>query len=205
MDVSDLIAFEDEMTALFEAGKIKSPLHLAGGNEENLIEIFKEIDTENDWVLCGWRSHYHCLLKGVPPEQVKQAILDGHSISLCFPEYRVLCSGIVGGIAPIGVGIAAGAKRDGISFGGKRGFNPVPKVWCFVGDMTCTSGIFNESLRYAMGHDLPIEFIVEDNGMSVCTDTLASWGTEPVGRSKIRSYQYKLTKAHVGIGRHVRF
>ncbi len=195
MQASDLIAFEDEMTALFEAGQIKAPLHLAGGNEAALIEIFKEIDKNVDYILCSWRSHYHCLLAGVPPDVLRRSILDGHSISLCFPEYRVLSSGIVGGICPIGVGIAAGLKRAKLP----------GKVWVFCGDMTSMAGIFVESVRYAHNHDLPIEFVIEDNKLSVCTSTLESWGRERDVAEKVRIYEYTLTKPHVGIGRYVRF
>ena len=201
MNASDLIAFEDEMTLLFERGHIKAPLHLAGGNEENLIEIFKEVDKENDWVLCGWRSHYHCLLKGVPPEEVRKAIIDGHSISLCFPHHRILSSGIVGGVAPIGVGIAMSLKSRAQIVPRYK----TPTVWVFAGDMTSTTGIFNESLRYAMHHDLPIQFVIEDNELSVCTNTMASWGQEFSGKPILRGYKYKLTRPHVGIGKHVRF
>ena len=195
MTKDDLIAFEDEMTLLFEQGHIKAPLHLAGGNEDILIDLFKEINPKNDWVLVGWRSHFHCLLKGVPADQVRHAICQGHSISLAFPYYKVLCSGIVGGIAPIGVGIAAGLKRTG----------QPGKVWVFVGDMTAYSGIFSESTRYAIRHNLPIEFVIEDNGLSVCTDTEASWGTEVHRKNIIRRYSYKMTRPHVGIGKHIAF
>lgn len=195
MTADELIAFEDMMTEWFQHGNIKAPLHLAGGNEEQLIEIFKEIDLENDWVLCGWRSHYHCLLKGVPPTELAEAIGKGHSISLCFPRYKILCSGIVGGICPIAVGIAMAEKRR----------RSMAKVWCFVGDMTAAAGIYNESFRYASGHNLLMEFIVEDNGLSVCTDTQDSWGRGDGGHVGGREYEYKLTKPHVGIGRYVRF
>ncbi len=194
MNVDELQAFEDEMTREFEAGNIKAPLHLAGGNEQILIDLFKEVDRENDYILCSWRSHYHCLLAGVPPDVLRRSILDGHSISLCFPEYRVLSSGIVGGICPIGVGIAAGLKRAKLP----------GKVWVFCGDMTSMSGIFIESVRYANNHGLPIDFVIEDNGLSVCTNTLDSWGREWSG-DKVRDYVYKLTKAHVGIRKYVRF
>ncbi len=190
-----LIDFEDEMTLLFEQGHIRAPLHLAGGNEDALLDIFKEIDVENDWCLTSWRSHYHALLKGVPSEELKQAILDGHSISLSFPAYKILSSGIVGGICPIGVGIAYGLKRAKLP----------GKVWCFVGDMTSLSGIYIESLRYATNNNLPIEFVVEDNGLSVCTNTRESWGRELLIEDKVRIYEYKLTKAHVGIRKYVRF
>src|SRR5512147_2793322 len=105
MTPQDLLAFEAEMALLFEEGKIRAPLHLAGGNEQQLIDVFKHIDLEHDWLACSWRSHYHCLLAGVPREEVKMAILNGRSIALCFPEYKVISSAIVGGIAPIAMGI----------------------------------------------------------------------------------------------------
>ncbi len=195
MNADELIAYENAMTEMFDAGHIRAPLHLAGGNEDQLIDIFKEIDKENDYVLCGWRSHYHCLLKGVPPSELTDAIVAGHSISLCFPQHKILCSGIVGGICPIGVGIAAGLKRSGLP----------GKVWVFVGDMTSMAGIYVESWRYAINHDLPIEFVIEDNKLSVCTNTLDSWGQATRIESKVRVYEYTLTKPHVGIGKYVRF
>ena len=34
--------------------------------KRKIIEVFKKIKTK-DWVFCSWRSHYQCLLKGVPP------------------------------------------------------------------------------------------------------------------------------------------
>jgi len=191
----ELIAFEKEIAADFEAGKIAAPVHLAGGNEQHLIRIFKQIKPD-DWVCCQWRSHYHCLLKGVPPEQLRKAIHDGRSIALCFPEHRILSSAIVGGIAPIAMGIAYALKAQ----------KSKVKVWCFIGDMTARSGIVYETAMYADGHDLPIIFVVENNHMSVCTDTIASWGTECWYDDMIQhEYLYKLTWPHVGTGVFVKF
>ena len=89
-----LIAFEEDIAKEFNDAKIKAPVHLYSGNEEEMINIFKGINPE-DWVLCTWRSHYQCLLKGVPPEKVKSEIMSGKSISLCFPEYNIFSSAIV--------------------------------------------------------------------------------------------------------------
>lgn len=193
MTPEDLLAFEEDIAAEFEAGNIPHPVHLAGGNEQQLIELFRQVDKENDWVLGGWRMHYHCLLKGVPPAELKAAIMAGRSIALAFPEYRVLSSAIVGGICPIAMGIAWALKRQG-----RPGM-----VWTFIGDMTASTGIFTECMRYSMGHDLPIRFILEDNGMSVCTPTREVWGQQ-MG-DKFSGYAYKMTRPHVGIGRFVRF
>ena len=89
MKKKDLIAFEEEIADLFNAGKIRAPVHLYKGNENKIINVFKNIN-KNDWVFCSWRSHYQCLLKGVPPNKIKAEILAGRSISLCFPKYSAL-------------------------------------------------------------------------------------------------------------------
>lgn len=197
MTPESLLAFEAEMVTLFEEGLIRSPLHLAGGNEQSLIDIFKCIDLENDWVCGGWRMHYHCLLKGVPADELKMAIIKGRSIALCFPEHKIISSAIVGGIAPIAMGIAWGLKNSG-----KPG-----KVWVFIGDMTARTGIVGETLQYVMGHQLPLQFVVEDNGKSVCTPTQEVWGHPiiPACSSPVMSYNYELTVPHVGIGKHISF
>src|ERR1039458_6514323 len=141
MTPEDLTAFETDIAEVFNAGKIRAPVHLYSGNEAQMIEIFRDVKPE-DWVFCSWRSHYQCLLKGVPPEQVHAEILAGRSISLCFPEYRVVSSAIVGGILPIAVGIALSLKRQA-----KPG-----RVHCFMGDMTSESGIASECIRYSANH-----------------------------------------------------
>jgi pyruvate dehydrogenase E1 component alpha subunit len=198
----DLIDFENEIAEYFNSAMIKAPVHLYNDNEEQIIEVFKKhkIGPE-DWVLCSWRSHYQCLLKGVPKEKLKQAILDGRSISLCFKEQRVLSSGIVTGVLPIATGIALDIKRKG-------GTN---RVYCFMGDMTSETGMAHECIKYARAHKLPIHFIVEDNGKSVCTDTRATWNLEKltyegVNDDYVTYYKYALDKyPHAGAGSRVQF
>ena len=169
MTPEELIAFETEIAEVFNAGKIRAPVHLYSGNEAQMIEVFRDVKPE-DWVMCSWRSHYQCLLKGVPREEVKAEILAGRSISLCFPEYRVVSSAIVAGILPIAVGMALGIKRQGEQ----------ARVHCFMGDMTAETGMaFMNASSIPTNHQLPIRFIVEDNGKSVCTDTRETWN-QPV-------------------------
>lgn len=192
MTRDELIAFEKDMAVAFGRGEIKSPLHLAGGNEDELIAIFERIRPE-DWICCSWRSHLHALLKGVPPEEVKAAILRGRSIALCFPQYKMISSAIVGGNCSLAVGLALGARRRGSD----------ERVWCFIGDMTAKSGIAREAMDFAAGHCLPVRFVVEDNGLSVCTDTRAAWGMDE--GETFQTYRYQLGYPHVGIGKFVRF
>ena len=194
----DLRQFEEEIAAIFAEGKIRSPIHLAGGNEEQLIEIFDSID-RSDWVCAGWRSHLHCLLHGVPPDELKAAIIDGQSVSLCFPKHKVFCSGIVGGIAPIAVGLAWSEKKRA-----EENLGHCARVHVFLGDMAFEAGIVHEATKYAARHDLPIRFIVEDNHKSVGTPTQLSWGNIMKKPDVIR-YHYELTRPHSGVGRWVRF
>ena len=200
-----LVAFEERVKDAFLAGQIRAPVHLSGGNEGPLIAIFHEIK-EADWVFSTWRNHYHALLKGVPEEELFQAILAGRSMYCSSKEHKFISSSIVGGILPIACGVAMGAKR----------LNTREHVWAFIGDMTAETGIFAETVKYCGGHDLPITFVVEDNGLSTNTPTRETWGIEyPTGLSPwfigtnhgadVRVYHYERTYPHVGVGQFVEF
>tara|TARA_R110000824_G_scaffold77902_2_gene196806 strand:+ start:628 stop:1239 length:612 start_codon:yes stop_codon:yes gene_type:complete len=198
----ELVEFENEMADCFNDAQIKAPVHLYDDNEEEIIKVFKKHDIgPDDWVMCSWRSHYQCLLKGVPKDVLKEAILQGRSISLCFKDYKVLCSGIVTGAIPIAVGAALDIKRK----------NGKGRVFCFMGDMTSETGVAHECIKYSRNHNLPIHFIIEDNGKSVCTDTRKTWNTdnltyENVEDEYITYYKYKLDKyPHAGAGTRVQF
>jgi pyruvate dehydrogenase E1 component alpha subunit len=86
-DKHGLIGFEKTIADHWEAGRIKGPVHLSGGNEEQLLEIGKRIKS-TDWVFSTWRSHYHALIKGVPSEWLEQEILEGRSITIVSQEYK---------------------------------------------------------------------------------------------------------------------
>lgn len=184
----DLIDFEKEIKQMYLDGKLKSPLHLSGGNEEHIIAIFKDIKPD-DWIFTNYRSHYHALLKGVSQEWLKQWILDDKSIHVMNKEHKVVTSAIVGGTLSQALGAALAIKLKG-------GSN---RVWAFCGDMTAETGIFYEVSKYAQRNDLPITFVVEDNGMSTDTPTQISWGLQNGGPNVLR-YCYKRTYPHYGVG-----
>lgn len=195
----DLISFEEEIAELFNSAKIPSPVHLYYGNEKEIIEIFRDVK-EDDWVMCSWRSHYQCLLKGVPEDKLREEILANRSISLCFPEQRIVSSAIVGGILPIAIGVAMGIKRSG-------GSN---RVHCFMGDMTSETGIAHECIKYATNHKLPIRFIIEDNSKSVCTETKEAWNQDKLtyedsSNPLVVYYKYQTKYPHAGAGERVQF
>lgn len=198
MNKEQLISFEENIAEYFNNAMIKAPVHLYDGNEEQMIEIFKNVKND-DWVFCTWRSHYQCLLKGVPQDRVKQDILNGKSITLCYPEYNIYSSAIVTGNIPIATGVALDIKR-------KKGVN---HVWCFVGDMTSETGTFFENWKYAVNHDLPITYVIEDNGKSVCTETDKVWNTNELyfakETRKIIYYKYQTKYPHAGAGKRIQF
>ncbi|MDB5810230.1 MAG: hypothetical protein JWN94_2352 [Betaproteobacteria bacterium] len=199
MTKEELIAFEDEIAALFNTGKIRAPVHLYSGNEEQIIAAFKPIRAQ-DWVFCSWRSHYQCLLKGVPKDLVRSEIVAGRSISLCFADHRIYSSAIVTGVLPIAVGTAMSVKRR----------NDDSKVYCFMGDMTAETGMAYECIKYSRNHRLPIHFIVEDNEKSVCTDTREAWNQpqltyENKNDEYVSYYRYTTKYPHAGAGVRVQF
>ena len=178
MTPADLIAFEAAIAREFDAGRIHAPVHLSGGNEQQLIDIFREVKPA-DWVCSNWRSHYHALLKGIPASEVKRQILAGRSMFISSVEHRFISSAIMGGMLPIACGLAYAGER----------------VWCFVGDMCARVGTFQDAKMYAECNNLDVHFVIEDNGLSTNTPTLDAWG--PIWKEIYpHEYRYKRTYPH---------
>jgi len=190
----DLIDFELKIIEHWESAKIRGPIHLSNGNETSLIEIFKRINT-TDWVFSTWRSHYHALLKGLEPSFIENEILDGKSITVCNVDEKFYSSAIVGGTLSIALGVAQSIKKD----------NSTDKVWCFIGDMSFESGIFYEVHKYARNFDLPLYFVVEDNGVSTYTPTDATWNFKRDIPDDVVHYSYKSKYPHYGTGKWIVF
>lgn len=202
MTKEQIIAFEEDIAAVFATGVIRAPVHLRAGREDELIRIFKEYQiNDDDYVFGFWDSHELALLKGVPPAELKQAILEGKSISLCFPKYKVLCSGIVGSLMGTAAGVAWSLKQQG-----KGG-----RAFLFCGDMSAETGIFHEAVKYVEQFDLPAVFVVCDNGVSVMTNTRETWGaSEPWFKGtryerKIIYFKYTNGYPHSGLGKLIKF
>ena len=193
MNKQELIQFGEEIKELFLDAKIRAPIHLSGGSEEPLIEIFKQV-RKTDWVFSTHRNHYHALLKGIDREWLRNEILAGRSMHINNREHNFLTSSIVGGCLPIALGVAMAIKR-------KRSNR---HVWVFVGDMAAETGVFHECTKYAARHNLPMTFVVEDNGLSTDTPTQRVWGKGKGAPSIIR-YEYKRVFPHINVGQWVTF
>jgi len=192
---SELIEFENEIIEQWEGGNIRGPVHLSHGNEKQLIEIFKRI-SPTDYVFSTWRSHYHALLHGVDKQWLYDHILEGRSISVVNKENNFYSSAIVGGILPIALGVAKAQKLKVSD----------TTVWVFIGDMTFETGGFYEVHKYAQRFDLPIRFVVEDNGFSTNTPTKDTWNgvTRELPNDVVR-YEYQSKYPHYGTGKWVVF
>lgn len=185
----ELIAFEDNIQNLYLDNKIPAVFHMSGGNEEQLIEIFKEIDS-SDYVLGSHRSHYHFLLHGGDPDDLTNRIINGQSMFLYNRNKNFLNSAIIGGTPAIAAGIALALKKKGSK----------QKVWCFVGDGTEDNGHLFEAARYVEGFDLPCTFVIESNNMSIAATNEDRWGktahiTWPF--KCVRKYSYKFNRWHI--------
>jgi len=190
----ELIDFEAKVRDYYEDGKIRGPIHLAKNNEKELIEIFQYID-KNDWVFVPWRNHYHALLHGVDPNKLFNSILEGRSMGTNNVNPNFYASSIVGGILSPALGVAMALKRKGSK----------SKVWCFVGDMTSETGVFHEAFKYAKNFDLPIQWVIEDNDMSVHTPTEMAWGSKQDIPEGAIYYKYEMGYPHHGTGKWVNF
>jgi len=204
MDSKELIQFEKDIIEMYLAGKLPYPIHLSGGNEKEIIEIFKNIKKE-DWIVTTYRSHYHSLLKSGKKDWLVKKIKKGRSIHVHSKKYKIVSTAIVGGHISTAVGIAMGIKMN----------NGTNLVWCFIGDMTATTGQFEEAYNYSMFNKLPIRFVIEDNTKSTDTPTASAWVNDytddilfETGNPKetnIYYYKYKRTLPHYGCGKFVDF
>lgn len=195
MNKQELIEFERKIAEVFDRGEIPYPVHLSGGNEDQLIELFHRIKPE-DWVFSTHRPHYHYLLKGGSPEDLEKKIKGGNSMYVFDRKLNFYSSAIVGGTPGIAAGLAMAIKMQEIS----------GHVWCFVGDGGEDSGHFYEAVRYVHGHKLPCTFVILDDNLSVETPKQVRYGDcEIEWPDRVIRYKYERVWPHLGAGKWVDF
>jgi hypothetical protein len=209
-----LIAFERRIADHFEAGRLPGLIHLSGGNEQQLIDLFSGFErcesmpsfggksirpvAPGDWVFSTHRSHYHALLSGIPEATLEQMILEGRSMFVFAKPseslgVHFLTSSVLAGTCAIAAGVAWDIKQRGGS----------EHVWCFLGDGAEDEGHFYEAVMMVHGHSLPCTFVVEDNGVSVDTTTKERRGWhQPLifWPPCVRRLVYQRTWPHAGTG-----
>lgn len=219
MTKKELIAFEFCVKEAWESGRVLAPIHLSGGNEDELLDCFARIGPR-DYVFSTHRNHYHALLHGTDPDKLFAEIVGDVEHGTCKGRARSMgyidvsrnfySSAIVGGCVAIAVGVAWALKyeQQNNPLGIDEFATPPRHVWCFVGDGALDGGHFWEAYHYAVGWDLPITFVLEDNNRATCTPNKARLGVDGhlIPNNKyFRSYVYKPTYPHVGSGKYVQF
>jgi len=185
-----LISFENKMMDLFENGELPFMMHFCGGNEDQLIDFFKNIK-KGDYVLSTHRSHYHYLLAGGSEEKLENEIRKGNSMFIFDRKLNFLTSSIVAGNVGIATGIALSLKLK----------KSTKKVWCFVGDGAEDEGHFYEAVRFVESMKLPCTFIIEDNDRSVAASKKQRGSSYIMNWPKcVIRYHYSSTFPHIGTG-----
>lgn len=211
MTKDELIASEVVLKDLWEQGKIRVPVHFSGGNEDKLLEIFKEVH-DGDYIFSSHRNHYHYYLSGGSVEDLVKELTGDMEVSRCRAKSGSMAytdvsrhfysTAIVAGSCAIATGVAWALKQKGSK----------AKVWCFIGDGAIDNGHFWEALQYAQGYDLPIVFVIEDNDRSTCSSVKDRLGDQKLTArdmvmvsNKCWYYYYKATFEHVGSSKYVQF
>jgi len=188
-----LIAFENRVVQEWEDGNLPSLVHLCNGNEDALIDIFRDIRPQ-DYIFVSHRAHYHVLLKGMMPDALMSKIERDLSMFLFDKNLRIYQSAILGGCCGIATGVAKAIKDSGVD----------EHVYVFLGDGAADNGHLYEAAMYSTGHDLPITFIIENNNRQVDTDIATRRGEQyplfQMQSPKIREYHYTSKYPHAGSG-----
>jgi TPP-dependent pyruvate/acetoin dehydrogenase alpha subunit len=160
--------FEERVHTEFATGEIPGFVHLYAGEEAIAAGVCAHLGPE-DYVASTHRGHGHAIAKGCDVKAMMAEIY-GKRDGLCHGKGGSMhiadlsrgmlgANGIVGGGPPLvcGVGLTARVKRTqnvGVSFTGDGGSN---------------QGTFLESLNLAAAWQLPVVFVVENNGYAEST------------------------------------
>lgn len=160
--------FEERLHLEFAKGDIPGFVHLYAGEEAAAVGIMMHLN-DNDRIASTHRGHGHCIAKGVDVREMMAEIY-GKATGACrgkggsmhiadLSKGMMGANGILGAGAPLACGAGLAAK-----FRGDGGIGV-----SFVGDGASNQGMFLESLNLAAVWNLPVVFVVENNGYAEST------------------------------------
>jgi pyruvate dehydrogenase E1 component alpha subunit len=165
--------FEMKSLELYNAGKMAGFLHLYNG-QESVVAGIKSLMGEHDHMITAYRNHGHALASGMSMNECMAELLGkgtgcskgkGGSMHFFAPDKNYWGGhGIVGGQTPLGLGIAYAMK-----YLGHKG-----SCFTFLGDGAVNQGAFHESLNIAALWDVPVIYVIENNGYSMGTSQCRS-------------------------------
>lgn len=172
--------FEDKLAAVYIQQKVRGFLHLYNGQEAILAGALHAMDLSKDRMITAYRNHVQPIGMGVDPKRVMAELYGkatgtsqglGGSMHIFSKEFKFHGGhGIVGGQIPLGAGMAFGDKyfeRDNVTL-------------CFLGDGAARQGSLHETLNLAMLWELPVVFVVENNGYAMGTSVARTANHEEI-------------------------
>lgn len=160
--------FEQVALTKYQEDKMGGFLHLYIGQESVACGTISILG-DDDHVITAYRDHGHALCVGMGMNECMAELYGkrtgcskgkGGSMHYFAPDKNFWGGhGIVAGQTPLGAGLAYGLK-----YLGKKG-----ACLCYLGDGAVNQGAFHESLNLAALWDLPVIYIIENNGYSMGT------------------------------------
>ena len=165
--------FEEKAGQLYGQQKIKGFCHLYNGQEACIAGAVSALQL-GDKYITAYRDHAHPLALGTEPKYIMAELFGkasgvskgkGGSMHMFDKERNFFGGhGIVGGQIPLGVGIAFAEKYKGTN----------NLCITFMGDGAVRQGAFHEALNLAMLYELPVIFVIENNGYAMGTSLARS-------------------------------
>jgi pyruvate dehydrogenase E1 component alpha subunit len=160
--------FEQIALKHYQGGKMGGFLHLYIGQESVAVGC-ASLMGDNDHMITAYRDHGHALAVGMGMNECMAELFGkktgcskgkGGSMHYFAPDKNYWGGhGIVAGQTPLGTGLAFGLKYKGLT----------GCAMAFLGDGAVNQGAFHESLNLAELFDLPVIYIIENNGYSMGT------------------------------------
>lgn len=160
--------FEQVSLQHYQGGKMGGFLHLYIGQESVAVGTISLLG-DNDHVITAYRDHGHALAVGMSMDECMAELFGkatgcskgkGGSMHYFAPDKNYWGGhGIVAGQTPLGLGLAYGLKYKKIK----------GAALCYLGDGAVNQGAFHESLNLAALWNLPVIYIIENNGYSMGT------------------------------------
>lgn len=166
--MSRIRRFEQASLKYYNGGKMGGFLHLYIGQESVAVGTIS-LRGEDDHFITAYRDHGHALAVGMGMNECMAELFGkvtgcskgkGGSMHYFAPDKGFWGGhGIVAGQTPLGLGLAYGLK-----YLDRRGC-----CLCYLGDGAINQGAFHESLNLASLFELPVVFVIENNGYSMGT------------------------------------
>lgn len=173
--------FEERSLRAYQQGNIGGFLHLYIGQEAVAVGSVSVLG-EDDHVITAYRDHGHAIAVGMNMDECMAELYGkktgcskgkGGSMHFFAPDKNFWGGhGIVGGQTPLGLGIAYALKN----------FKKKGSCLCFMGDGATNQGPFYESLNLAALWELPVIYIIENNGYSMGTAEGRHSAGDPLAR-----------------------